>query len=925
MESGRVIVSAPACATAAHRAASARALASIPIREPAVIAEPQLFFRGSERYTMNGTALSKIQTGTYRRKAAVKIDSSRERGHAPPRIRLMARRTRAALLWCAAAAAVARTSPTGPRVALIMSGGGIRGLAQVGVVRAFEEAGIRPDLVVGTSMGAIVASLYCAGYPADSIEAIAKSVDWNELFSNSAQRRQMLVSQKSEPVDYLFEMRFKEDLTPVLPKSLSYGQACYDLLSPRLAPALFHAAGDFDSLAIPIRVVATDIVSGQRVVFSRGSLATAVRASCGVPIAFSPVAIDTMLLLDGGLSANIPVEPALEMGARYIIAVDVTSPMWKRGDIDNPVRLYDQIVAIGIAKQKEIERKLADVVIIPDLAGYRNTDFTAIDSVIERGYEAAREDIGRIREDLARLDAKPSLSHVPARGLPLPMHFEVEHQALAGALDSVGRMLSAGNDTTVPEDTLRRHLESVFDSRGFPFARATLSASGNPGTIARIDPGRITDVRVEGNERTSSRLILSAADIHTGDVMRAGMIDRAIARLYATDLFSNVNVDVDSGMIVGISVNEKHYLRARIGLRFDEYHLGEGYVQPAYENLFGSGVTALLHIQYGLRREKYAFTLQGSQLFSSKLANSIQVQTYVSRETISKDTTWEEVDPLDSTLIETRVRRSELTLRKAGVLGRLGTQIGRVAMLDGGIRIERFRVTRSADGVFDSDPLGASFKKGIRYLMVRLTVDNLDRFPFPKKGRKHYISIGGASDAIGGTESFVNVNGSFCHFFTVAERHTIAPQARFAWANKALEDIERVYLGGALPEEKYRDIGVYNYIPFMGLRPRAISGDIMALLHATYRFRIARNLYLSASMDWGDTWERDAFALSRSVAEEFVELAPAGFGLGLAYASAVGPIRVTWGRLLHGTLRHHQGSEGSAGRNVIYFSAGHDF
>jgi len=814
------------------------------------------------------------------------------------------------------------------RVALVLSGGGSRGLAQIGVLRALEEAGVRPDLIVATSMGSIVASLYCAGYPVDSIEAIAQSVDWDDLFANTAARRTMLVSQKDEAANYLFEMRFDDDLTPILPKSISFGQSFYNLLSPRLLPALYRARANFDSLAIPLRVIATDIVTGKRIVFSRGNLAAAVRASCGVPLAFSPVLMDTMMLLDGGLTANIPVETAREEGARYCIAVDVTSPMWNHEDIDNPVRLYNQVVAIGIARQKAYERGLADIVITPDLKEFLNTDFSAIDTMIARGYAAARRVLPVIQRDMDSLgytDRKRG-ERTTAR-IRLPVAWQCNDRYLAEALTGLDSVLIRRCGHDMPRDSFIMYADSFCAALGYPFARTVVADADGRGAIAAVDAGVVQNVRVEGNTRTSRRLIVSAADIHPGMTLKAGMIEQAIAALYATGLFQNVNIEIDSGTIVRIIVIENKYLRARLGLRFDEYHLGEGYIQPAHENLFGSGVTALLHIQYGMRREKYAFMLQGSHLFSAKLANNLRFQVYMSRESVVKLLEYKAYpDPLDSAWAEIRRQYSELTLRKAGLLGMAGTQIGRIAMLDGGFRIERFTVTRSADGVFDADPLGASFKQGIRYLMLRLTVDNLDRFPFPQKGQKHYISIGGASDALGGTESFFHINGSFSNHLTFHQHHTVMSHVRFAWANKPLEDVDRIYLGGALPEEKYHDIAIYNYVPFIGLRTRALSGDIMGVLRCEYRREFVKNLYLSALIDWGDTWEKNDFSFSRSAASDFFDSAPIGVGMSVAYASVIGPIRLSWGRVVYGSLdRRIDGGREITDDNVLYFSAGHDF
>ena len=127
------------------------------------------------------------------------------------------------------------------RFALVLSGGGARGLSQIGVLKALEDAHLKPDLIVGTSMGAIVGGLYAAGYSPDSILHIARSIDWNSIFSNSAKRSRLFVSQKSEPVNYLFEVRLSDRLEPIPPSSISHGQAFFDLLGPLLAPAQFRA------------------------------------------------------------------------------------------------------------------------------------------------------------------------------------------------------------------------------------------------------------------------------------------------------------------------------------------------------------------------------------------------------------------------------------------------------------------------------------------------------------------------------------------------------------------------------------------------------------------------------------------------------------------------------------------------------------
>ncbi len=764
---------------------------------------------------------------------------------------------RAALCACLLAVAVAGASSR--PIALVLSGGGARGLAQIGVIKALEENGIRPDLIAATSMGAIIGSLYAAGYSPDTIAQFARCLDWEGIFYNTSKRNLLLVSRKEESADFLFELRFDRYFNIVWPNSLSYGQAFYDFLAPRLAFAQFQASGSFDKLRIPLRIVATDVVSGKRVVFANGNIATAIRASCGIPLVFSPVNFGEALLMDGGMSANIPVEPVIEEHPDYVtVAVDVTSSLWSKPDLTNPVRLVDQIVAIGIGKQKEMEKQLANIVITPPLTAFRNTDFNRIDSFIALGYRATLPYIERIKTAAEDASASP---------------------------------------------------QTPMQNSGMADRRC--------GVIKRII--------LEGNTVTSHRFIMSMLPINLDDTLTPASLSKAISTLYATDLFKNVNIELDSMHHLRIMVEEKEYWCARMGLRFDEFHRGEGYLQPAYTNLFGAGGAALFHLQYGLRREKYAFELLGNPIFSSTLAQKMQFQAYLSRETIRKEK--EARDTSDTSGIQYKKSIAEEGLGKAGLMLLAGTEIGKFALIDGGIKIERFRRTVSEQSVF-KDPF-TYFEQGVPYLLIRGIIDNLDNFPFPKKGQKHYFSIGGINDILGGTKSFLKIESSSRFYYTVSERHTFFPHLQFIWATDSLPDAEKAYVGGAMPEEKYREIGVYNYLSFFGLTPRALPGDIALVLHGNYRLMLQHALYLTCTVDWGYSWtwkrqwawDTESKTTIKSLSREFFDNAPIGLGIGIAYESIVGPIRFSWGRLLRNRLLEKD----ILSENQLYLSVGHDF
>ena len=795
-------------------------------------------------------------------------------------------------------------------IALVLSGGGARGLAQIGVLKALDEAGIRPDLIVATSMGAIIGSLYAAGYSPDTIARFARLLDWENIFYNISKRNQLFVSRKDESANFLLELRFDRYFNIVWPNSLSYGQAFFDFLTPKLAAAQYQAYGSFQNLSIPLRIVATDVVSGKRIVFSSGNIVFAIRASCGIPLVFSPISSGAALLMDGGMSANIPVEPVIEeFPEDYIIAVDVTSSLWTKSDLKNPVRLVDQIVSIGIAKQKTMEKELANTVITPPLEGYRNTDYNKIDSFIALGYTATRLCIEKIKRELAISDTSKTVSP-DFISPPIQCNF-VNHSdgslEISRQLDSLIKYIKAEN-AAIPRAFVQSTLRAFLKRKGYPFARVSFSMEGKDSVESlSIDYGTIKGFILEGNIKEFS-------------------LSKAIAALYATNLFKSVNMELDSIQNLRIIVEEKEYWRMRFGLRFDEFHRGEGYIQPAYINLFGSDISALLHLQYGLRREKYAFELLGNNISSSFLAQKIQFQAYISREIIRKEKEFQ--DTSDTSGIQYKRSINEEGLRKAGLMLLAGTEIGKIAMIDGGIKIERFKRTVSEQSVF-KDPF-TYYEQGIPYLIARGMIDNLDKFPFPKNGQKHYFSIGGIHSIFGGEKSFLKIEASSSWYYTYSGRHTFFPQVQFIWATDSLPDAEKAYIGGAMPEEKYREIGVYNYLSFSGLTPRALPGDIAFILHGNYRIMLKRALFMTCTVDWGYAWtwnrqwawDTKSGTTIHSLSKEFFEKAPVGIGIGIAYESIAGPIRFSWGRLFRNLFREEKSI---LSENQLYLSVGHDF
>jgi NTE family protein len=328
--------------------------------------------------------------------------------------RLIPRLLLLAVLASAAAAALAAETAAEPaagapprrlRVGLVLSGGGARGAAHIGVLKVLEELHVPVDAIAGTSMGAVVGSLYASGMPADEVESVIGSIDWQDAFRDRPPRRALNFRRKQDDREFLVH-------APIglrggrlqLPRGLIQGQKLNQMLRLGLLPVAEVA--DFDRLPIRFRALATDLSTGEPVVFRSGSLATAVRASLAAPGVFAPVEVDGRQLVDGGLVDNLPVGLIREMDVDVVIAVDVSAPLRPAGELDSALSVSNQMISILMNRATARSRALLtprDVLIVPDLGELSSVDFAQVHEAIAAGMRAARDG----RDRLAALAASP--------------------------------------------------------------------------------------------------------------------------------------------------------------------------------------------------------------------------------------------------------------------------------------------------------------------------------------------------------------------------------------------------------------------------------------------------------------------------------------------------------------------------------------
>lgn len=343
-----------------------------------------------------------------------------------------------------------------PRLALALSGGGARGIAHIGALRALEEAGLPVDAIAANSMGAIVGGLYATGLPALSIERIVRSLDWASLFSGRPDRRTLPVAKRRDRYADILGVSF-DGTKPRLAGGLVDDHRVNRFLIEHLSGASYGAGGDFDRLKVPFRAVATDLGSGERVVLAKGDLARAVRASMSIPLIFPPVDWEGRTLVDGLVVNNLPTDVAKGFGAAVTVAIDISSPELEAEDYASAFGVASQVNNLLSGRRNRDYAAEPDLLVRPDLGTHSATDYSGFDALIAKGYEAAKQAAPRIRELLQAA----SVTDLGPRERPAPS------RVLAGS--TIVEVVARGNRHT--SERLLRRIFNIPLGKPFDMAR----------------------------------------------------------------------------------------------------------------------------------------------------------------------------------------------------------------------------------------------------------------------------------------------------------------------------------------------------------------------------------------------------------------------------------------------------------------------
>ena len=413
----------------------------------------------------------------------------------------------------AIAAEAAPKTPAGPRIGLALSGGGARGLAHIGVLKVLEELRVPVHCVVGTSMGSIVGGAYASGVRPAELERVVLATDWDAVFSDRPPREEISIRRKFDDYKTLFAPEFGiKDGGLVLPKGIIAGISIEAYFRVLMDPAV--GSSSFQQLPIPFQAVATDIETGEAVVLDRGSVAQAMRASMAIPGAISPVEIEGRLLVDGGIANNLPIDQTRKLCADVVIAVNISTPPLKRGEITSALTVTGQLINfLGLAN---VERQLKslggrDVLINPELG-----------DITSGSFDRARDAI-RVGEDAARSMA-----------------------------DSLSRY-------SLSAEQYRTLREKQIVERG-----------------QRAGLGTVDEIRFEGLKRTNPEVLRELVRSKPGEPLSEVKVGEDLRRIYGRGDFESIGyrIDEEAGKrVMVISPQEKswgpNYLRFGLGLATD--------------------------------------------------------------------------------------------------------------------------------------------------------------------------------------------------------------------------------------------------------------------------------------------------------------------------------------------------------------------
>lgn len=819
-----------------------------------------------------------------------------------------------------------------PRVGLVLSGGGARGIAHIGVLKAFEETRMPVDLIVGTSIGSVAGGLYAAGYNAAELQHILTTIDWPAIFQDETQRSSLFESQKTQADRYLLTVRFNHYNQPYLPMAISPGQKILNIFNDLFNKALYSGNPHFDQLRIPFRAVCTDLSSGKRVVLESGDLAESVQASMAVPLLFSPVERDGWHLVDGGLRSNLPTDVAKNLGMDVVVAVDITSELMSLPELNRPWKIADQVTTIMQQSINADLGKNAEILIRPELPHISNDDFSMADSLIKIGY---REGLAVIPQLKQMLSAKRDSS---SRAFCLNSIVVCGADSLVNQLIEK-RLRAAG---ALPKSRFSALLDSLVESNNIFRADFTTDESSATALLSLEMLSPIQEIRVSGNTILSQDTLFSILNLIPGEIHSLQRFDQAKTRLlrfyrdrgYALMKITKMDWDnrsgsltlaIDEGRIDEIRISGNKSTREYVIMREFLSRTGDLYnwklIRRSIDNIYATQLYERVQVSAASENgrnivqikitEKSPFLLH----LGGKVDNDRRAQGYVeygnenfygtgmkltSLNRIGVNDGYLSLQIRDDRILFTPITftlngyyrweqnpyhneklRGRYREERSGLRLTAGLQVRRLGQLAVEFRAEHI-IDHQVDGEFDNQ-----LDTEIHTIVVHSLTDKRDRIDFPTQGiLNHWSFEFGNEILLGSPQSYNKAEINLEAYYTLLKRNTIHIRMLAGISDRTIPFSEKFRIGGLES--------------FYGYEMNELFGEQVFISSLEYRwkapFKILFPTYLSARYDFGRMWSEPSLIFDP---QDFNY----GYGFNLGLDTFAGPFYLGWGQSGNGQAR----------------------
>ncbi|WP_319370380.1 patatin-like phospholipase family protein [uncultured Ilyobacter sp.] len=445
-----------------------------------------------------------------------------------------------------------------PKIGLVLSGGGAKGFAHIGVLKVLEENNIKVDYITGTSMGAVIGALYSVGYSPAEIEDVMIETDWDGILKDVPDRLDVPLEDKIGKAKYPASIAFDKELNIYFPRGLKQGQKIY----LRLKELLWDVGGieNFDELPIPMRVIATDLDSGKAKSFSRGDLPKIISASIAIPTIFGPVEIDGRNYVDGLVTRNFPVEDIVKMGADIIIGVDVGTNIKEKKEY-NILTVLDQVLAIQSAGSTPDQKSMVNYIIEPDISNFKTTDFEKVDEIIKVGEKEARSKI-KFMKDVDRteniLEKRVVLKSKKSDVLYL------ENIYLDGNVNVTREIIDGNLGKEVPGEVSKADLENmILNLYALPYIeKAYYKIKGKDLYIETVEkPTNYLRLGMNYNSEYGTTIALGTDMLSTGKTGRKTVFDFKFGDYFGVNAknYTYYGIEDKIGFILHMGYNEKPF------------------------------------------------------------------------------------------------------------------------------------------------------------------------------------------------------------------------------------------------------------------------------------------------------------------------------------------------------------------------------